>query len=389
MVRGGKGPSGSSDYMIIDRYLFRNLLIAAVFTLATLAAVVILTQSLQFLELVMNAGASIGAFWFLTLLSLPRFFEIIAPITVMAATVFVYNRMTVDSELTVMRASGAAPLRLARPAIILAALATALLWATSLWLSPLAQVSMDNTRDMIRSQYSALMFQGGVFNSLRPGLTVFVRDRDSNGQLHGLMIHDSRDKGQPAITIAAKRGELLNTPQGQQVVVYDGVREDINNSSGALEALNFDRYTIDLPENAAAIADRWKEPNERTFGELLHPTQGDVLNAGGARDFRVEIHRRLVSPLLAPAFVLLALSFLLLGPVERRGQSWRAAGAVFSALLIQGLYMAAFNLSRRADAGLILMYLTVFIPLIGGASALGAFGDWRAAPTRAQEGGAR
>ena len=59
---------------IFDRYIFKNLLIATVFVAVTLAVVIFLTQSLRFLELVIESGASSSAFWVLTMLALPRFF---------------------------------------------------------------------------------------------------------------------------------------------------------------------------------------------------------------------------------------------------------------------------------------------------------------------------
>ncbi len=131
---------------VFDRYLFRHILIATVLTAATLTAIIFLAQSLQFLELIINAGASIATFWLLTFLAIPRFFEIILPVALMAATVFVYNRMTVDSELLVMSALGTPPLRLARPALIMAIAVTAILSMTSLWIVPQTETDMEHTR---------------------------------------------------------------------------------------------------------------------------------------------------------------------------------------------------------------------------------------------------
>ena len=88
---------------IFDRYIFKNLLTATVFVSLVLVVLILLTQSLRFLELVMDSGASALSFWILTLLALPRFFEIILPLSVMAGVLFVYNRMTSDSELVVVR----------------------------------------------------------------------------------------------------------------------------------------------------------------------------------------------------------------------------------------------------------------------------------------------
>jgi len=78
----------------------------------------------------------------------------------------------------------------------------------------------------------------------------------------------------------------------------------------------------------------------------------------------VEIHRRIVSPFLAPAFVMIVLACLLLGPVDRRGQGWRIALSMLGVVFIQGMYLGAFNLSRNSDWGLVFMYILVFVPMI-------------------------
>lgn len=201
---------------IFERYLFRQLFIAVLFTGTVLTAIVFLTQSLQFLELVMNSGASSGTFWLLTALALPRFLEIIMPIALMASVVFVYNRMTMNSELVVMRATGTSPGRLARPAIYLSIAMTIVLWITSIWLSPMTQSSMDTLRTAVKSQFSTLLFHEGIFNPVRPGLTVFIRDRASNGDLHGLIIYDSRKKATTPVVVVAKRGEIVLTPKANK-----------------------------------------------------------------------------------------------------------------------------------------------------------------------------
>ena len=347
---------------VFDRYLFRNLFIATLLTTATLTAIIFLAQSLQFLELIMNSGASIATFWILTFLAIPRFFEIIMPVALMAATVFVYNRMSVDSELVAMRASGAAPMLMARPALILAAVVTVALSIITMWIVPQSQTDMNAMRRMIKSQYSTMMFREGIFNSIRPDVTAFVRSRQANGQLAGIIIHDSRKKNASPVTVIAKRGEVVATPQGQQILVYEGSRQDLNVSNGTLNRLDFERYTIDLPTEAATVSNRWREPSQRGFSELFHPDMNDANDARYLRSFTVEINRRLISPLLAPAYTILALAFLLLGPVDRRGQNWRVVLAIASVVAIQGLYMAAYSFARQSNGGLVLMYLFVLMP---------------------------
>ena len=359
---------------VFDRYIFKNLSIATIFIAVTLAVVILLTQSLRFLELVFESGASSTSFWILTLLALPRFFEIILPLSIMAATLFLYNRMTSDSELVVVKSVGYAPLTLARPAILMALIVTMILMAMTLWVAPRALSQMQMMRQVMKAQFSTLLFREGVFNQAGKGLTVYVRERGEEGSLYGLMIHDSRASDQPPSTVLAQRGTLVALEDGYQVIVYEGTRQEFEPDSGVLKRLDFNRYTIDLPESDP-VRQRWMEPDERTIFELLNPDPALARDIEAIRDFKVEVHRRVVSPFLAVLFTIIACVSLLIGPVDRRGQTRRIMWAVLSIVVIQGLYIAAYNMARQSDVGLVFMYVLVFMPMISGFYALSGYSE--------------
>lgn len=348
---------------IFDRYLFKNLLIATLFIAVILAVVVFLTQSLRFLELVLGSGNSGLTFWILTSLALPRFFEIILPISIMAAILFLYNKMTIDSEITAMRATGYSPFSLGRPSIILACMMTVLLWGIAMWLTPLSLAKMQSMRAKITSEFSTVLFREGVFNQVSKGLTVYIKDRTKNGELAGLMIHDTRDETKPPSTILAKRGIIVTNNDVQQVIVFNGSRQQYNPNTGVLQKLAFDRYTIDLPSSAATDA-RWSEPEERTIIQLLNPDKTNHDDMENLRQFNIEIQRRITAPLQALSFSLIALCALLLGPLDRRGQGKRMIAAIITIMALQGLYLAAYNLAKNSHLGIILMYLLTLGPII-------------------------
>ncbi len=349
---------------IFDRYVLKSILVAGIFVSLTLSVVIFLTQSLRFLELVIESSASSGAFWMLTMLALPRFLEIIVPLSLMVATVFTYNRMTTDSELVVARSSGFGPFVLARPAIMLAVLVTILLWGVTLWAAPKSLSSMQHMRQEIKAQFSNVLFREGVFNQAGKGLTVYIRDRGSDGEMRGLMIYDNRVKNALPSSIVAKRGVVVAQEDGggHQVLVYEGSRQEYDPEKRILRRLNFERYTIDLPEGGT-VRQRWAEPDERTIFELLRPDMDNQRDVESLGDFRLEIHRRLSAPLLAIAYTLISCMMLLLGPVDRRGQGKRIVIVVLSVVVLQGLYLAAFNLAHNNIMGLVLMYGFVLVPI--------------------------
>ena len=63
-----------------------------------LVALIWLTQSLRFVELVVNRGLSLGVFFHLTGLLIPNFVAVILPITTFVVVQFVYQRLAGDRE---------------------------------------------------------------------------------------------------------------------------------------------------------------------------------------------------------------------------------------------------------------------------------------------------
>lgn len=359
---------------LFDRYVFKNLGIATAFVAIVLAAIILLTQSLKFLELIFESGASSLAFWSLAFLALPRFFEVILPIAGMIGTIFIYHRMNSDSEIIVLRAAGVSPFKLARPALILSFGLTLLLIFISTWLAPTSLSSMNKMRQVIKTQYSTLIFREGVFNNIGNHLTVYIRNRNAQGELEGLLIHDSRPENDLPNTVLAKRGVILSSEEGQQVLVYDGSKQDINPKTGALNRLDFDRYAIDLPESEEMQA-RYQKSSERTFWELLHPDLNNERDVQNMNEFRIEAHQRIIGPFLAMTFSALSLCFLLLGPISRRGQSGRIIFAVTATIILQSLYLSVFNLAGVTNYGLILLYVIIFLPLIFALFVLSPWGE--------------
>lgn len=349
--------------MLLDRYIVKNLLMALLFITIALTGVVFLSQSLRFLEMVMESGASSVSFWILTSLALPRFFEIILPISLMASTLFIYNKMAMDSELVVMRSAGLSPMSLARPALVISSIITLFLWLVTAWIAPASLWRMHEMSQEIKAHYSSMIFREGVFNNIGDDLTVYVRNRTSDGELQGIMIYDSRPENNNPVTVISRRGRMVTTEDGgQQVLVYDGSRQEFEKKKRAINKLDFDRYAIDFPASGT-IRKRWKEADERTMWELLNPDLESKVDMDNRNVFLAEAHRRIISPLLALAYTLIALVCLLIGPVDRRGMGKRMALGAMSVVVLQGLFLSASNFAKYSMWGLLAEYLLVLVPL--------------------------
>ena len=98
-----------------QRYLLRQLLGPFVLVATGLTAVVWLSQSLRIIDLIVNKGLSLSAFMLMSMLVLPTFLGAVLPIAFFCSLLFVYNRLTIDSELVSLRAAGVGQWSLAKP----------------------------------------------------------------------------------------------------------------------------------------------------------------------------------------------------------------------------------------------------------------------------------
>jgi lipopolysaccharide export system permease protein len=332
-----------------DRYITGQLAIALALVLAALAGVVVLVQALRFIDLIVESGASAGAFWALVALALPRFAETLAPLALTIAVVFVYARMIGDRELVAMRAVGTSPARLAAPALTVGALLACALWASTLWATPASLAAMARMQHALATQLPAVVFQEGTFATPTDGLTVYMRARGPGGEMRGLMLHDARPgkgaEGQagPA-TILARRGVIAaREGGGHEIEVWDGARQVYDADAGTLHRLDFGRYTLALPPPQGAGQDRWLDAGERPLGALLFPDPDDARAAHERAEFAAEAHRRFAQPLLAPAFVAVALCILMGGQASREGPGLRATAALLAAAALQGAFLAVLT----------------------------------------------
>jgi lipopolysaccharide export system permease protein len=344
----------------LNRYILRQCLSMMVFVTAALSAAVWLAQSLRLVDLIVNRGLSIEVFLYLALLILPRFLDIVLPIGAFIAVLFVFNRLTSESELVVMRSAGLGPLALARPVFMLAGIAFLVLLTLSAYFLPASNREFKDLQFEIRNRFVSALLQEGTFTTISDKLTIYIGSRNERGEVLGLLINDDRDPQQP-VTIIAERGAFADVAGGSRIIMVNGNRQRFDRATGKLSVLTFDRYTLDLDLLRDAPEARFREAQERYLGELFFPPPG--LDPLTRRGFLLEAHQRLTVPLSVFSFVLIPLACLLPGELNRRGQLRRVLLAVVLAFFFQSADLGVKNLASRYDAVIPLIYMIDLLPL--------------------------
>ncbi len=348
----------------ISRYMTKQILIVTIVATVAICFAMWMTQSLRLIELIINRSLPTSMFLYLATLLLPRFLTIVLPIAIFGATLFTYHKLMNDNEIVVLRAAGSSHLAIAAPGIIAASTITLLAYVLSLYLVPTSFRSFKDLQHKVRNDYSLVLLQEGVFNTVGPGITVYVRERDANGELRGIMVHDNRDAEVP-VTYQAESGALIHSENGPRVVLVNGNRQQVDRKKGQLSMLYFDRLPFDIGQVKLADQVRWREPQERYLSELLTPDQSK-----GDRFYHdklvAEGHYRLASPLLPLTYSVVAMAVLLCGPYTRRGQIFHVLFAVALTVVLLVASMGLPHLVGKRPLLMPLLYANSVVPLLVG-----------------------
>jgi lipopolysaccharide export system permease protein len=109
---------------LLDRYIFRSVLVSCAAAVGFLVFVLMLGNVLrELLAYVLTGQLSLTTFAQLTFLTVPVMAAYALPMGILAGVLLTLGRLSADSEITAMRAAGIGMPRIARPVFLLAALA--------------------------------------------------------------------------------------------------------------------------------------------------------------------------------------------------------------------------------------------------------------------------
>jgi lipopolysaccharide export system permease protein len=331
-----------------------------------MTCVIWLTQVMPLLDLVINRGQSALTFFYLTTLILPTLLVIILPVAFFIGVLYALFRLNNDSELVVMASSGYSQRQLAVPVFIAAGVVMALVYLCGLYLAPLGQRALRDKEVDIRADIGAALLNEGEFNPLAKGLTVFIRSLGSDGQIRGVLVHDTRDTNHP-VTYLAERGVLAQTPAGARLIMLDGTIEYGGKAGGQLSVIKFPSDIYDLDQFAAPARATLRKTNERYLSELLWPPDNRYLTPEIRNAYFAEAQSRLSQPLYCIAFAMIALAAVLRGRRQRGALAMRLTLASLAAGAIR---IAGYGVPGPASSHPVLCVLFYLIPLVGALIAL-------------------
>ncbi len=355
---------------ILSRYIFREMLAPFLIALFVFTGILFLVRVLKLVDLVVNKNVAISDILLLFSYILPRFFETALPMALLIGVIFAFGRLSSDSELVVMRATGIPISQLSRPVWTLSALIALVTLLLSLWITPWANFRLGIGLFEVAKAQASRGLVAGVFNEVGP-LTVYAEQITEEGsKLQDVIISDERQE--LPTTYFARNGQLLADDESRSLTLrlFGG---SIHRGTGANYNLTyFDINNINLDENLLVETlesrDR-KKPNEMLPSELVNTigsisARQDTLDEPAKRNlrsFQIEFHRRLA---FAFTCIWVGLMGMALGiQPSRGGASWGPVLNIsVSVLIIFAYYIALALMTALSQDGVAPVWLLLWLP---------------------------
>ena len=338
---------------IIDRYIYREVLLHALFGLAVFTFVFFVPQLVQMMDLVVRHSGSPREIFELFLCTIPGVLTFTLPIAVLIGVQIGIGRMSGDSELIAMNALGMGVRRLLLPVVALAITAVGLTLSMTLWLNPLSVHTLRGLEDRMRATQASFQVQPRVFNEQFPHLVLYVQDVSAAAtHWHGVFLAESDAQDVSRLTLAEDAIVIAERAEGKLALYLrnGGVHEVSaqDQKHYGLSAFSERDFSLSVVGDTAGgtppITDE-----ERSLSALAAERGPD------ARRARVETQRRLAFPAACLVFALVALP---LAARPRRGG--RAAGLLIALVLLIGYYLISALGAGLARSGNLPVWLGIW-----------------------------
>ena len=353
---------GDTSLARFDRYMLSQLLIFFGFFSLILVLVYWINRAVRLFDRLIADGQSAWVFLELTSLSLPSIIRIVLPLSAFFAAVYVTNRMSLNSELTVVQATGYSPFRLARPVIYFGLIVATLMSVLTHILVPLSTEQLIFRQSEISQNTTARLLTPGKFLTPSDEITFYVREITANGEMLDLFISESKNSSQ-RVNYAASRAYLVRTENGPQLVMVDGLTQTLNLENNRLLTTNFEDFAYDISSLMRDNAVRGVSVNGLSTLSLLRPTKETLLSTNQTSyQLKLRGHSRISQATLGFVAGLVGFSALIVGGFSRFGLWRNIMFAIGLVILLKFMESTGTNIARANAA----LWPFIYLAGIGG-----------------------
>jgi len=331
-----------------DRYVLSQLMVLFGFFSLVLVLVYWINRAVALFDQLIADGQSFNIFLEFSALSLPSVIQIALPLASFAAAIYVTNRMTTESELTVVQAAGYSPFRLARPVLYFGLIVALLMSILMHFLVPMSLTKLSERQADITQNVTARLLTAGQFLEPTNGVTFYVREITPTGALSDIFLSDTRSANRQ-VTYTASQAFLVRGQGTTQLVMIDGMIQTYSAADQRLFTTTFDDFAFNIGALTGGESSGGRRDRELSTPELLNPTPALVAETGrSAARLISRGHDRFSQSLLGAVAALVGFSALMVGGFSRFGVWKQIVFAILLIILVKAFETVGLNIARSS-----------------------------------------
>lgn len=345
---------------LINSYLSKNIIYPVVSIIVMLSSIILITQSLKYINMMVSHGISGEDFIYLSSLLLPSLLFVIIPICLFIAVIYSLNKLGSYRELNILKGFGVSNLTLSKPILIIAIISMLFHYFISLYLMPVVNHEFKNLTNKLKDQYITFFLQEKVFSHPAENFTIYIEEKIGKNKFKNIFFQDTTDD--VPVTIIAEKGELINKDNKVFFNLVKGNRQEIN-KQGELITLYFDALLWRIRSNNYIDQYRRITIQEKSLLELLFPKES--LDLSLKKKMLSEANHRIIWPIYNLILTMIALTALLCGEFSRSGKTKRIIIFSIIGAIVIIISNGLVSLSSNYTEVIIANYLFAFFMLSG------------------------
>ena len=228
---------------LIFRKFAKDVFLFFLLVSISISLIVWVIQAVNFLDIVTEDGHGIRVYFLYTLLSLPKIFSKILPFIYFISLWYIILKYENENELIIFWTVGINKINFTNTLLrfSLFYLILQLLFTTLI-----VPFSLDKARSYIRGSnvdfFSSIVQEKKFIDTVK-NLTIFVEEKNKNGDLKNIILKENLKKNNYQI-ILAKRGKVKKNIDGNSLILFDG--KIINNTNKETNSIKFAKTEINL-----------------------------------------------------------------------------------------------------------------------------------------------
>ena len=345
-----------STLKILDKYLLKQIILMFLMGVFVFSTIIFASDTfITLIKQITQFGIPFKVAFIMILLNLPSVIVLSIPMGVLLSTVMVLNKLSLSSEITVMRSCGIGLNRIAKPIFIFALVMSL---ATFVINESIAPVMTKQSKDLALWALGQKNIPEGrenfVFKELGDNWylkRLFYVGKCSKKTLYNVTVLDNSKNGTIQV-LQAREGKT--SPKGW--IFQKGAIYTIDTDGQVLNTTLFDNSTVKYGLDLSKELNK-NLANEMNFISLAKYLHKKDLEPEDKRAFTVQLFDKLALPLATMVFVLIGVPLAITPPRVRYNR-----GFLFSILIIFAFYVLRALSISFGNAGSIPPFIAAWLP---------------------------